>query len=1037
MTIGGFSVKNGVLLNILMVVFLVAGYFSVTRLPQEQFSEIPFYFVNIIVPYPGVAAEDIEQSVTVPVENEMAGMNRLREIRSVTSEGLSRVTLQFDQGINDEQFARLFQEVQNRFNRLQLPEGTLQAIVDDFSTNDFLPVIEVVLSGEVPYAQLNRAARTLSDRLRTIPEVSGVNLIGSRDRQIKVELQRERMEALGISFNEAVAAIRGRNVTIPGGTLLTNSREFLIRTVGQLGSAAEFPGIIVRRSADGRGGIVRLGDIATITEGYDLSGTASRFNGRQAISMQVTKIPGGSSIGIIDEVRRRVDGFESALPAGVTIDYLNDSTVQIRDSINVLVSNAIFGLVLLVVILLLFVGFRNALMTAIGIPLTFALTFVVLELLGETINGNTLFGLVLVLGLIVDHAIVIVENSYRLRQEGLSRHEAAIKGVNQVVIPVIAATATTVAAFLPLTFLPGIIGKFLRVVPLTVSIALIASTFEAAVFLPSHFADWPGGNKPPREPWIFNRVQAQFRRILTLLYRWRITVSLVSVALLIGVISLVTRIPQDLFSAEDFTLFYVDIEMPPGTPVTRTDQVVRRYEERLLPLIGNGEIVAVNSFVGFSGSSSENVRRPNVAQLVVDLTEQDEGRTRPISVIMAEAQELTRDIPGPDRVQFRKQQSGPPTDPPLSLRLFGDSFAELEAVSLALQDRLAQYPELFNLKDNLDAGTPELRIVVDEDRAAEFGLSSQSIGLFIRGTFDGVTAGTIFTDNEETAITVRYQNGGPISASSFLQLKVPTPDGRLIPFSAVASLRSGDAISSVRRVEGKREVTITADAYNERNIPNINAAMRTLFDQELAARYPGVTLRVGGEFAEIANTLRDILRVFVIGVFLIYTILAAQFKSYTQPILIMFAVPFAFVGVVLFLLSSGTPLSTIVIYATVALAGVAVNDAIVLISFANEKRAEGVSVAEAVIEAAVTRLRPILLTSLTTIAGLLPTALGVGGVSVVWGPMASTIIFGLAFSTITTLVIVPSYYGVFYDRERRDQRRRARAERRLLVAGVQ
>ena len=1022
MTIGSFSVKNGVLLNISMVVILVAGFFSVSRLPQEQFSEIPFYYVNIIVPYPGAAAEDVERSVTIRVETEMSGIEDLDEIQSVTSEGLARITLQFDQGMTDEVFARRFQEVQNRFARITLPDGTLQAVIDDFSTNDFLPVIEVVLSGEVPYPELNRAARALADRLRTVRSVSQINLVGSRDRRITIDLQRERLESLGISFNEVVAAVRARNVTIPGGTLLTNSREFLIRTVGQLESAEQFSGIVVRSSTDGRGGVVRLRDIATIEEGYDLSGTASRFNGRQAISLQVTKVPGGSSIGIIDEVRARVAAFESGLPAGVRIDYLNDSTVQIRDSIDVLVSNALFGLGLLVVILLFFVGVRNAIMTAVGIPLTFALTFIVLEAFGETLNGNTLFGLVLVLGLIVDHAIVIVENSYRLQQAGLPRHEAAIRGVNQVVVPVIAATATTVAAFLPLTFLPGVIGKFLRVVPLTVSIALVASTFEAAVFLPSHYAEWPGGKRAVQESRLFVRVQGAFAGLLRRLYRVRLVVVIAAFAALAGIISLVGRVPQDLFSAEDFTLFFVDIEMPPGTPLSRTEAVVRAYEQRFLPLVGNEEVVSVNSYVGFAGSSSENVRRPNVAQLLVDLTEQDEGRTRPIAVIMAELREATADIPGPERVQFRKQQSGPPTDPPVSFRLFGDSLNDLETVSRALQERLAAYPELFNIRDNLQPGTPELRVLIDEERAAELGLSAQGIGAFLRGTFDGVNAGTILVDNEETEVLVRYKNGGPISASSFVQLKIPTPDGRLIPFSSVAAVRSLDAVSAIRRVDGKREVTISADAYNEAGVPAINAALRDYFNQDLAQRYPGVELVVGGEFAAFADTLRDILRVFVIGIFLIYTILAAQFKSYTQPILIMLAVPFAFAGVVTYLLISGTPLSTIVIYATVALAGVAVNDSIVLISFANERRAEGLSVADAVQDAAVTRLRPIVLTSLTTIAGLLPTALGIGGASVVGGPMASTIVFGLLLSTITTLIIVPSLYGLLYDRRRKAQK---------------
>lgn len=1032
MSIGKFSVRNPVLINIAMILILVTGYFSLTRLPREQFAEIPFYFVNVIVPYPGVSAEDVEQSVTIKVENEMAGLANLDEISSTTTEGLAAVTLQFDQGITDDEFDSAFQEVQNRFTNLDLPDGTLQATIDDFSTNDFLPVIEVVLHGDVPYADLNEAAENLADQLQTVPDLSQVNLIGSRDRQIAVDLNRARMDALGVSVDEAVRAIRSQNVTIPGGTLRTSSREFLLRTVGELESEEQFRQIVVRRSGPGQSGTVVLGDIATVRAGFDVDGTAARFNGEEAISLQVTKVPGGSSVGIIDEVRSRVSNFEANLPPGVQVSYFNDSSIVIRDSLDVLVSNALLGLGLLVVILLIFVGVRNAIMTALGIPLTFALTFIVLDAFGETLNSNTLFGLVLVLGLIVDHAIVIVENSFRLQQQqGMNRHDAAIHGVNQVVVPVIAATLTTIAAFLPLTFLPGIIGRFLRVVPLTVSIALIASTFEAAVFLPSHYADWPGGGKADKGSKRIEAFQRRFRAALGLLYRRRGFVAIGTVVVAILVFSQISRIQPDLFDSEDASLYFVDIEMPPGTPIERTDAFVRAYEERLLPMVGNGEVAAINAFVGFSGGESENVRQANVGQIVVDLTEPDQGRERSITAIMNEARELTRDIPGAETVQFRKQQGGPPTDPPVAFRIYGDSYRELGAVAGAMRDELGEYPELFNIDDDLDAGTPEIRIDVDEQRAAEYGLSPQAVGTFIRSSFDGVNAGTVFTDNVETDVVVRYDDADSNSIDSVLQLRIPTPDGRLIPFSRIARLEEGSAISSIRRIDGKRQVQVTAEAYSEENIQAINAAISGLFENQLQPTYPGVTLDVGGEFAEFADTLREILRVFVIGVFLIYLILATQFNSYSQPLLILLTVPLAFVGVVLFLLVSGTPLSTTVIYASVALAGIAVNDTIVLITFANEsRRDDGTPVGAAVTEAAVTRLRPILLTSLTTIAGLVPTAIGLGGSSVVWGPMASTIIFGLLFSTITTLVIVPSFYGLLYDRTARDARRARRRSRR-------
>jgi multidrug efflux pump subunit AcrB len=487
----------------------------------------------------------------------------------------------------------------------------------------------------------------------------------------------------------------------------------------------------------------------------------------------------------------------------------------------------------------------------------------------------------------------------------------------------------------------------------------------------------------------------------------------------------VATIPQDLFDTEDFTLFYVDIEMPAGTPISRTDEVVAAYEREITPLVGNGEVAAVNAFVGFAGGQTQNQRAGNVAQLIVDLTERDQGRERSIDEVIEQVRRRTRGIAGPEQVQFRKQQTGPPTDPPVSFRLFGDRYEDLSAVADAFKRRLSDFPILVNIDDNLDEGTPELRIEVDDALAARYGLSAEGIGNFIRSSFDGVRAGSVFSENEETDVIVGYSERRPFTVDTLAQLRLPTQSGSFIPFSAVAEINEAQAISTIRRIDGSREATVTAETTGDQDVRDINNEIERLFSEELASQYPGVELNVGGEFAEIADTIFEILRVFVIGLFLIYTILATQFKSYTQPLLILFSVPLAFIGVILYLLVSGTPLSTTVIYAGVALAGIAVNDTIVLLSFVRERRNDGYSVAEAVVDAASTRLRPILLTSITTIAGLLPTAIGIGGRSVIWGPLASTIIFGLLFSTVTALVVVPALYGLLYDRSKKSPKTEA------------
>lgn len=1020
MSIASRSVSNPVLVNILTVVILVLGLFSYQRLPREQFAEVPFYFITIGVPYPGVAAEDVERSVTIPLEDEMANLDRLDRVRSQTREGFSSVTLEFDQSVSRREFDRLFQEVQNRFNRVSLPAGVQQETIQEFSSNDFLPVIEVVLSGEGSpregsYATLVETAETLRDRLRTIRGVSRVELVGVRDREISVRLDQDLLEAYQVSLLEVVQALEERNATVPGGVLETGDREYLLRTVGAVRSIRELEDTVIRGPRGAKGHSLHLSSLGTVHQEYRRDGTRARFNGNPAVALRITKLPRASSIGIIEEIRRRAESFESSLPRGISLAYFSDQSVPINNTLDVLLSNALLGLILVVVVLYAFLGLRNALMTALGIPLTLAMTFMVLDALGETLNSNTLFGLVLVLGLIVDHAIVTVENSYRLQQQGLSRRDAAVAGSDQVILPVLAATATTVAAFLPLAFLPGVVGRFLRVVPVTVSIALVASAMEASFILPSHYADWPGRKQPPRRR-LLTTLQDRFEKLLRRLYRRRGITLTVIFLIMVAVFSQAGRIPPDLFASEEVSLFYIEIEMPPGSSLEQTSRTAAIFEDHLLSSSRRGDIRAVSSSIGFSGGGRSGERRSNLAQISVELLTPQAGRADPLRTVMEDIQRDTARIAGPELVVFREQPSGPPRDAPVSFRLFGDDLQALRQASERFRLHLEQYPELYNITDNFDRGTPEVRITVDHQAAARYGLSIQRTGNFLRAVLEGVPAGSVFLDNRETDLRVRYDLPREITLEEALQVQIAGPEERMIPFSSVASARVDQGLSLIRRVDGTREVTVTAEARTTERLGEINRDLDRLWQDEVSREFPGLSLTLEGRFAEILDIFLDILRVFLIGLFLIYAILGTQFRSYTQPLLILFSVPFSFVGVIVFLLISAFPLSSTVIYAGAALAGIAVNDSIVLLSFINERRREGDSVADAVAGAARTRFRAILLTSLTTIGGLLPTALGLFGESPLWGPMAGTIVFGLLFSTVTALLVMPCLYGFFYDR---------------------
>ena len=1019
-SIGRFAVTKPVLVNILMITILILGALSLVRLPQEQFAEVPFFWVNVIVPFPGVGAEDLESSVTIPVENAFQGMDKLKKISSTTSEGLSVVRVEFDDGISKQEFKALYQDAQTRFSQVSLPEGTLNPIVDDFSSADFLPVIEVVISGNLPYEELREQAVSLKNKILKVKDVSDVELLGLPDRQILINLDSSRLIALGLTVNEVVRAISDQNSAVPSGTLSTDSREYLLRTLGSIKEISDFESVIVRRSATSEG-VVRISDVAEVVDGFDPDSTLARFNGNPSVNLKVTKVVNGSSVSVVEGVTEIVEEARLTSNGGATLTLFNDSTVQIASSLSVLSSNALMGLFLLVLILWLFIGLRNALITALGIPVTFALTFLVLDLLGETINTNTLFALVLVLGLIVDHGIVIIENSYRLQSNGMLRHDAAIEGSSQVIWPVIAATATTVAAFLPLMLLPGTIGKFLRVIPLTVIIALMVSTAEAIFFLPSHYAEWgPRENskrKKKREPgtW-FNPIQQGYVNLLAKLYRFKGLLLFLALVLTLGVLSLVGMLKQDLFAAEDYSYFNIEILTPRGTALEETNRIVAEYEAVLLDKVGNGEILSISTKIGTLGSGEANSTK---AQITVDLAEMDEGRKRSINEVINEVQNEVYYISGAEQVFFRKAQNGPPTSDPLSFRFSGDEYKQLIDSSNAIINLLNSVEGVNNVESDFVAGSPELRIRINQERASALGVNVKSVGSYIRARFDKIPAGIFFEKNEQIDIVVRFASVDSKRFENLEQLLIPTDDGRLVPLSSVATIELDNSLGTIRRVEGKREITVTANALDSVDLKEVNNQVKQLWQQTLSERYPDVAFGVGGESDDFSTLIFDILRVFILGIFLMYLILGTQFNSYSQPLLILLSVPFSFIGVVLYLFVSGTPLSTTVIYSGVALAGIAVNDAIVLISFINELRAKGKSVKEAIRESAQTRLRPIVLTSLTTIVGLLPTAIGLGGYSVVWSPMASTIIFGLMFSTLTTLFVIPMLYGTIYDKKKR------------------
>ena len=1009
MSLARFSVNNPVPVNLLMLAILVVGGVSFVSLPRELMSDVSFNWAFIIKPYPGVPAEEIEKLITVPLENEIRDVKGIDYVASQSTEGACFISVKFKQ-MSAEVFRARMQDLRAEVDKVKdLPADALDTEVTSFGSADMIPLISVHLYGKAPEKTMLELSRRLRDEMLLVPKIGKVQLMGTREREVWVEADPNKLRGFALSPGLLRAAIEAHGVNVPGGKISMGRKELLVRSVGEFKRPEDIGKVIVRATADGR--LVRVADVAGVRDTFELERTRSRLDGQPVISLSITKQNDGNSIAVTDEVKRVAGEFAKRHGNVISVGFTQDSSEPIKDMISKLSLNAWLGFVVVVALLLLVLGLRNAVLAAMGIPISFLACFIFMYHTGESFNGNSLFGLVLVLGIIVDDAIMIVENCYRHLQLGKTWKQAAVDGTDEIMRPILAATATTIAAFLPLILLPGLMGKFMRIVPITVSLALVASMVEAFIILPSHFADWPGRKLQRRvdHGWLLG-LRKQYERALRYVVarRYRFVVGTVLLIPCAGL--LVPLVGLDLFAGEEVNSFQVRVTMPTGTSLDSTAATLREFEQAAAQL-PKKEVRAVHSTAGLVMTDTDWVFRSDVGQLWLDLP-MSYDRELTSDQIMARLRRKLVRIAGPTNIELAKINTGPPVGKPVEVKVKGKYFERLEEAADYLKVQLSRITGVVNPGHDYREGKKEVRFTVDPERAALHGLTVGQVGLALRAAVDGVKAGKIYDGDEEIDIVVRVARRFLKKPEALLRLPLVLPSGRKISLSDVATYTMRSSIAEVRRYKIQRAITVFANIDKTKTTSvKVNTALLKK-EAEFNKRFPGVTLDFTGEWSEFKESFKNLGQLFMVGILLIYVILGAQFRSYLQPLVILITVPFAFVGAMVGLLISGNPFSIITLFGMVALAGVAVNDAIVLISFVNGAKARGVDPAEAVVEGGVLRLRPIILTSATTIAGLLPMAMGLGGMSLTWSPLANTIVWGLGVGTVLTLFMIPAVYLV-------------------------
>ncbi len=1011
----GRLIDNHPLANIAFVMMLLGGLFSYLTMPRAQDPEINFNWVSIITTLPGASAEDVERELTGPLEDAIKQVKDIRFTSSSSREGMSSILVRFEE-LSERQFDKrvndLRREIQNKASAELPPDATDPVMVEYTSSNGF-PTAILILEGSGGET-LRRAGFLLKKELEGLVGVDQVIAAGLDEPELHVDFDPAKVAAAGLSPVQVADGVAAWFRNTLAGRVRVQDREWLVRLEGKTPD----PETLAQAAVVTPQGRVALDEIAQVVRSHERPSQLVSYNGRPAIMLSITKQVDANTLELVERLQAFSTERNPLLAAqGVRLAVIDDQTHATRHAIGVMESNAIFGLFAVLVMCWLFLGSRLALLVGLGVPFALAGTFIAVALIDSTLNLTVLLGVVIALGMLVDDAVVIVEAIYYRLQRGDDPRDAVIGGVSEVGLPVLSSVLTTVAAFLPLMLLPGILGNFMFIVPFVVTVGLLVSLAEAFWILPTHILAL--GLQPARR-----RTRAQVlrerlthwmrvkyaRALVAVLRRRRLAVAAL-LLLIAGAGGAVATglVKVQFFAFDSMRLFYVSVDMPAGVTPERTLAEAERAARLLGQAIDGSELRSIATYAGLKFTDTDEVYGDQYAQVLVSLLPRT-GDMRDTGEIIASVRPQIEALGGEARFSFMEIKGGPPTAKPISVKIKSDDYPELRAAADALLAEVAKLPGVKDLTDDDVPGRSEMRLMLNREKLARAGVSPAEVSRLLRLYGEGELVATTRDGGEKVEVIVRARQESLNDVTELLQRVVPLVDGRSVQLGELVDHELRLSKGYIRHYQLTRAITVEAELDRAQiDTVEANDRLKAAWAQ-LQPRFPGVELDFSGELEDIQESLDAMGKLFALGVGLIYLILATQFRSYWQPLIILLTVPLAFTGVVLGLIVSGNPLSLYTLYGVIALTGIAVNSAIVLIDAANERRAAGMSVQHAAIYAARRRLVPILITSTTTVGGLFSLAIGLGGKSLMWGPVAASIVWGLGFSTVLTLFAVPLVY---------------------------
>ncbi|WP_061266348.1 efflux RND transporter permease subunit [Leptospira interrogans] len=1060
-----FFLSKSIFVNLLTFLVILIGGFTAVKMNREAFPNINFDIVSVVTVFPGASPSEMEKLVTKPLEEAIQEVDGIKEFRSASIENRSGIVITLDPDSKNTQ--KVVDDIKSAIDRVEdLPEEAEDPIVTEITTSR-QPVIEINISLKSNDSSieaekhLKAQAKIVEQALEDIPGVARISKRGWRDTEMQVDIDPVAMFSKYLTSQDIIFALKNRNINFPGGNIAGNQKEVILRTIGEFNSPKEIETVHVRSNEVGNS--IRIDNVARVTEGLKEAEYLDKVNGKKTIALTVIKREKADAILVVDEAKKIIEEFKKNSKNEFEYAFVNDLSKYIRRRLGVLLSNAIGGLILVTASLFLFLGWRVALMTALGIPVSFGATFVIMDYLGLTLNLISMFGLIIVVGILVDDAIIICENVYRYMEEGMPAYEAALKGTSEVIDPVTATVTTTVAAFAPMLFMTGIFGKFIYSIPLVVIIALLASLSEAFFILPSHLYDinkhkFHSGEIKEESGWFYKLKVNYYLPLLKFALKHRLQIFIYLFAMLVGSFALFAVFGRFKLFPGSVDVFQIKLTGQTGISLQEMEKFTHALETELAK-ISKEEIENYVTRVGIIQKDPNDPftkRGKHYAQVLVYMTP-EENRKRGTDTIISEIREKTIWLLNEKSVKtleetrkkeaekkkeeykpfnlekfpvefsrfkgqllaldFEKLAGGPPVGKPVAIEIRGDDYDTLIRIGEEYKSVMAKVPGVTDIGDDFNEGKDEIRIKVNESLASTAGVSVFKVAQAINTAFQGTVATKIKRADEEVEVKVRFPEEVRKSIGSLNNIFVSNQLGKLIPVSRLINYVREPGFANINHLDGKRLLTVTANLDEiKTDTRRANAEIAKL-SKGIIDKYPGYRMRFGGENKDTEESLASLGRAFLVAFIIIFMILASLFRSLIQPVIVVSSIPFSLIGVILAFVLHGEYFGFLAFLGIVGLAGVVVNDSIVLVDFANQLKLEkpGEDIDSILVETGLLRLRPVVLTTVTTVLGLLPTAYGIGGKDPFLVPMALAFGWGLTFSSFLTLVAVPVLYKTVHN----------------------